>query len=427
MMSTTNPAGARAWAERGMHRGLMGAALLLLVSLPPVRADDFPRVETLELVTGDAVAGDGGNAWGGHQCRIVRTRDGVFTAWTVAGKDDMSREWRLARRERERWRIVGSGVAGREPVNLLASPDGTVHVIGWPDGKARIWSGKPGGDKVSLRESLVPGLVEGHWAYGAAGIDGARELCVPFSEGDKPGAFRWARRGGGTDAWTGGTAVLDYRHCYTYVFPDAEGGATLVSSRDVKWESLGYAKPRGEFDYAFNAFGLWRISEAGGGELRKIAMVEETPTRRDPVAICSAQGDAYVDTKGRIHVIYRRLGASTDGEDHVHYAVFSKDGSPLSDRRVPWSAGIFCRVFQDDRGSFYLLGSDGIIFSGGNDAVSFDRKTRLKLRWKQVEYPGFGLSVPRTGTPRSNIIDFVFPSGGGEKWIYGRIVLHGSN
>ena len=37
-----------------------------------------PTVERVEVVTANAVIGDGGNNWGGHQTRIVRTKDGVF-------------------------------------------------------------------------------------------------------------------------------------------------------------------------------------------------------------------------------------------------------------------------------------------------------------------------------------------------------------
>ena len=38
-----------------------------------------------ELITDKAVSGDGGNHWGPHKTRIVRTQDGVFTVYAVAG------------------------------------------------------------------------------------------------------------------------------------------------------------------------------------------------------------------------------------------------------------------------------------------------------------------------------------------------------
>lgn len=67
----------------------------------------------LEVVTNSAATGDGGNSWGGHQTRIVRTQDGVFTAYTVEGGGYFSREWRLAWRQDDgTWPVVAQGVAG---------------------------------------------------------------------------------------------------------------------------------------------------------------------------------------------------------------------------------------------------------------------------------------------------------------------------
>lgn len=408
---------------RSVNTALMIAISVLILSLPAI-AEDTPRVTTLEVVTSNAVAGDGGNGWGGHQCRIVRTRDGVFTAYTVPGKDDMNREWRLSWRRQEQWKVVASGLAGREPVNLLASPDGTLHVIGWPEGKARWWSGKPGANSIDMRSNAVPGLSEGHWPYGSAGIDNRGRLCVLSSEGEKPGAFRWSIRGPQSGTWTPGVASLDYRHCYTYVFPDPGGGMSLVSSRDVRWESLGYDRPSDSPDYVFNAFGWWRASGVAEEPLRKIAAMEEKPTRRDRFVVCDAQSDAFLDARGRMHIVYQRMRAGTDGAEHMRYAEFSPDGKLISDVEIPFLAGAYCRVFQDDRGQFYLLGSDGVIYGGGVGGVSFKRKTKLKLRWHLVEAAGFAISAPRTGTTPANVIDVVFPSGGGTKWIYARILLH---
>jgi hypothetical protein len=398
--------------------------VLVMTATVPASAEDAPRLTTLEVVTSDAAAGDGGNGWGGHQCRIVRTRDGVFTAYTVPGKDDMNREWRLAWRRDEQWKVIAGGLAGREPVNLLASPDGTLHVIGWPEGRARWWSGKPGPKTLALRDNPVPGLSEGHWPYGSAGIDQGGRICVLSSEGEKPGVFRWSMRDPQSGVWTPGAAALDYRHCYTYVFPGSGGGLSLVSTRDVRWETLGYTKPFREFDYVFNAFGYWLTPDAASVPLRRIASGEEKPTRRHPVVRCTAQGDAYLDSRNRMHVVYTRSGPSTDGEEEVRYGVMAPDGTPLADVKVPWATGVYCRVFQDERGQFYLLGSDGVIFSGGTEAVSFKKKSRLRLGRHPVEDAGFGISAPRTGTPPAQVMDFVYPAGGGTKWIYGRIVLH---
>lgn len=397
--------------------------LVIYISASTAYAEDTPRVVALETVTEHASTGDGGNAWGGHQCRIVRTADGVFTAYTVSGKNDMNREWRLVWRRDEKWKIIASGLAGREPANLLASPDGTLHLTGWPGGKALRWSGRPHDGKITMQESPVPGLSDGHWPYGSAGIDKNGRLCVLSSEGEKPGAFRWALLDPQSNTWTSGVVPQEYRHCYTFVLPDSKGGLSLVSTRDVRWEKLGYTKPKDQFDYVFNQFSGWHSGNPANEPLRKIFALEERPTKKDPVVMCSAQ-DAYLDTKGRLHVFYRRAGMGTGWGEEGRLAVLSSEGKLLSDEKTPWSAGLMCRVFQDDRGRFYFLGSDGVIYGGGTERVSFKNKTKLKLGNNLVEEAGFGIAAPRTGTAPGSHMDIVFPSGGGARWTYARILLY---
>lgn len=43
---------------------------------------------------------------------------------------------------------------------------------------------------------------------------------------------------------------------------------------------------------------------------------------------------------------------------------------------------------------------------------------RIDLGGHEVEYSGYGLSVPRTGTPLSDTMEVVFPSGDERLWLY---------
>ena len=395
------------------------------IALSSSLAGSAPRVLKLEVITEQAATGDGGNAWGGHQCRIVRTKDGVFTAYTVAGEDDKSREWRLVQRRGGQWEVVAQGLAGKDPVNLLASPEGTLHVIGWPEARGTIWSGRPAKGEVEMRVRPIPGVGEGHWPYGSAGIDRQGNMSILSSEGGKPGKFRWAFYRAESNEWTSGITEMDYRHYYTYVIPHTDGGLALVSTRDVQWRTLGYQQPEGTFGYVFNAFRYWRTDRVGEKPLAELVSIEEKPTEKYPRVFCNAQNDAYLDLEGRMHILYRRSGASTGGREERRHAIFAADGSQVHDGEIPEEAGAFCRIFQDDQGRFYVLGSAGVIFPAGRGGLELGSPVELDLQGHAVEYSGYGIAAPRTGTPPANFIDIVFPSGRGAWWVYCRILLYG--
>lgn len=373
----------------------------------------------LEIVADNAATGDGGNSWGGHQTRIVRTVDGVFTAYTDEGGGYFSREWRLAwRQEDGTWPVVAQGIAGREPVNLLASPDGTLYVVGWPSGIGTVWTGKPDNGTLQMTASTVPGVASGYWPYNSAGIDSAGNLCILSSSGEKPGYLDIACYRPAEGDWSTRSIEIDYRHCYTYVFPQPGGALSLVSTRDVLWETLGYEKPPGAFDYVFNAFRYWRTTNFTSEPLQELTFVEQPPTPAYPDPYLNAQMDAFLDAEGKMHILYWCRGASTGGSTQYRHRAVSQNGGLEYDVELPPGAGYFNRIFQDARGEFYILSSSGYVYPVGQDGASVGSAIALNLEGYEVEYSGFGVSVPRTGTPTSNVIDVVFPSDGGTKWIY---------
>lgn len=375
---------------------------------------DVPRVIACEVITEQGAQGDGGNAWGPHKTRIVRTADGVFTVYTAVGGGHLKREWRLVWRDEAtgKWVQLASGDAGREPPNLLATPDGTLHLFGWPGGQARHWWGKPREGTLELQSAPVPGLDASDWPYSAAGADLRGNLCVlSVSAGEKPGGMRWVSRDA-AGAWSPArSATLDFRCCYTFLFPEAVGGLTLTATRDVKWDVLGYQLPKGVFGYAFDEVRSWRA--APDGTLTAGVSILEKPTDAFPNVMRMVQ-DAYLDTAGRLHLIYSARGAATNGEPRLHHATVSPDGKLLADQPLPGTIGAQARLFQDDRDGFWLLGSAGSIHRCEADdtgALRWGEPVKLDLGGRQVQREGFFLAVPRIGTPRGSSIDVVFPAG----------------
>jgi hypothetical protein len=375
----------------------------------------------VEVITDKAATGDGGNIWGGHQTRIVHTQAGIFAAYTEAGVDYYSKEWRLAQRVSENnWVVIAQGIAGREPVNLLAAPDGTLHVIGWSQGIGTIWTGMPESGAITMTSEKIPGMPEGNWPYNSAGIDSNGNLCVLASTGgeERGGEFYWSCRMHDTGEWIRKKSPLDYRFCYTYVFPQPGGKLSLVSTRDVRWSALGYEQPAGAGDYAFNAFGVWQSEDIQNKPIEMISFAEETPTKEYPNAFLNAQMDAYLDSKDRMHILYWQMGASTGGAYQYRHRIVSPVGEIIFDGQIPDSTGYFSRIFQDSKERFYLLGSSGLLFPMDRNGEQLGEPIQLDLGGHEVEYSGYGLSVPRTGTPLRDTMEVVFPSGNETQWLY---------
>lgn len=384
-----------------------------------------PRLEVsqspVEVITNSAATGDGGNIWGGHQTRIVHTQAGIFAAYTEAGVDYYSKEWRLAQRVSENnWVVLAQGIAGREPVNLLAAPDGTLYIVAWSQGVGTLWSGKPATETLTMTSELIPAMPEGNWPYGSAGINANGDLCVLASNGGEGpgGEFYWSCRVQATGEWISQTSALDYRYCYTYVFPQANNQLTLVSTRDVRWSALGYTQPADAFDYVFNAFGVWRTADLQAQPLERISFIEEVPTAEYPNAFLNAQMDAYVDSKGRTHILYWQQGASTNGASQTRHRIVSTTGETIFDEPLPEAAGYYNRIFQDGHERFYILGSSGVLYPLDENGEQPGEPIRIDLGGYEVEYSGYGLSVPRTGTPLSDTMEVVFPSGDERLWLY---------
>ncbi|MDP2655405.1 MAG: hypothetical protein Q8P17_02535, partial [bacterium] len=397
-----------------------------------VITEPFARQTKIEVVTNNAAAV---NPKGGNQTSIVHTQDGVFTTYIVEGSSDIDHKWRLATRQSDgTWTVIAQGDTGIFVANLLASPDGTLHVIGWPNGIGTMWSGKPKDGKLVMTSTIIPNVVQGDYPYPAAGIDANGNLCVvsvvpnqpdPFIKGKFAEAeFRWAFYIPSKSQWVTQTNELDYRYTYAYVFPGPDGQLSLVATRDVQWSLLGYAQPPGTFDFVFNAIRYWRTNDVSSETIRVLSFAEEIPTDKYPDSWLKLH-EAYLDTKERMHIIYSRAGATTGGREQVRHRIVSTSGTTLFDEELPKESGKFSRIFQDSQERFYLLDSLGLLYPMDQEGQSLGDPMKLDLEGHEVIHAGYGLSVPRTGTPLSDIMDVGFPSDGGKSWFYFQLDFSG--
>ena len=417
--------------------------LSLLLLSGNALALEGPVIERFDVVTEQASPGDGGNAWGGHQCRIVRTKFGVFTAYTADGGSggQFNRSWRLMRQTDTGWEEIASGPSGREPVNLLAKPDGQLLVVAWPFKQPVIFASRmtkegqlemdPAGLPVMM-DDPVPGQWEmSHWPYNAAGIDADDNLVVCQSPvGHKPGRFNLALRLAGRRDWLWRTVDMDLRHCYTYLIP-AGRQLWIASSQDVTYRELGYPIPEKakSYPYVFNALGVWCSHDVKGAEPPALLWRKEEPydPQEMPNPSCKVQ-ETYLDTIGRLHVFYALRSPTTDRKERMYHAVL-KDGRVVYDQPSP--AHYYCRMVQDSAGRFYILDAAGdrlrVLVGQDESGTRFADPIEFDTHGHPVEYAGFGWSAPRTGTPLADTAEVVYPSGKGKEWVYFRLRLRPEN
>lgn len=398
--------------------------LLLVGSSPNSFGQIVPFIDSISTVSPSTSTGDGSNSWGGHQCSIVRTSKGkVYTVYTVVGSSDLNRIFKVALKTGDGWEIVAQGDSGREPAQILVAPDDRTYVICWPNGYPKLWMSDVNG--LNFISSDIPGSwsPSDNWPYFSTGIDQSGTLYVLTSSGGKPGRFKLAYRNSDSGIWSDVKNInIDYRYCYTYLVPQTNNGLYLASLRDVVWNDLGFTQPTGAFDYCFNAVKTWYSNDINL-PFSETLIHEEVPTQQypNPNISFNYNGDFYVDTHGRAHVICPISGESTGGTTHLtHYILDRTD--LITSVELP-SEIKNARLIQNRAGKFFLITftNKSIVVYPASDAngIELEKPSTIDLFGYFVQYSNLHLGAPRGGVKLSNSVDIVFPSGiSAEKWVY---------
>ncbi|MHB1459776.1 MAG: hypothetical protein ACYC1M_00635 [Armatimonadota bacterium] len=399
-------------------RSLMLTTALILMM--PNIATSEGVVQRVELVTSGAKTEDPGNNWGGHQTRIVRNQHGVFTAYIVPPSSNFPHtsafhaEWRLAMRTgANQWQEIAKGPSGREPVNILAAPDGTVRLVAWPNKVPEMWTITHDGTILS-RNTVPSNCTSADWPYCVAGINAQGDMAIlANSDSDYYYSYYSAEK----DAWSKQTSSANsmLRHCYCYVFPGRAGEVSMVGTRDVPWRTFGLQMD----GYAFTAFGYFHTHNLDTQPSFDYMRLKEAATL-DPKDMCNAQESSYIDTDGKLHVIYQYRDKNTP--ERKRHMVF-KNGVILKDVLLPVGLGwLEADIIQNSKGRFFLITPKAIYPCTSEDGTELGRPVPIELGYK-CEYSGMAISDPRSGVPLNDFVDCVFPSGNGKQVVYCRLAL----
>jgi hypothetical protein len=298
-----------------------------------------------------------------------------------------------------------------------------LFVVAWPGGLPRLWTVVRRSKVWQVSSEPVPGdWFKSDWPYGAAAISPRGDLYVLESNQrywDAPprgGELRLSVRDRRSWRWTSSIKTTDYRYAYAWLLPDAVHKLAVVATRDVPWSMLGYRQPIGTKDWAMNSVRAWRTGDALEGLGPSSLVREETPTARYPNAyVSAAQPDVYRDSAGRLHVFYSFVGPSSRGIFGLRHAVLV-GGRVVADVALP-STLDFAKIVEDSHGQLVVfgtkVGSDRLYVyrAASADGTRLDEPTTASLRGHGLEYAGFTVADPRSGTPRSDRVDVVYPSG----------------
>jgi hypothetical protein len=396
---------------------------------PPVKPITPVKLtlERVEVAANNVSDGGATDYWGQHKSRIIRTStDDIFFTYKTSATDFAVMHRGPGTR---RWTQVYTGTAGYEPVNILEGANDSINVFFWPnDGTTLKWAHSADNGK-TFQTDTIPGAFPGGQGYSGAGANSQGVMTV-FKTGDyQPGEFAWAVYNPSTNQWQFAVTLIDYRYTYAFFLPGENGDLSITAILDVPQTTIaGCGSDRNVYIYTelkyYHIPDIFNPTQPTETVLKKEAC-HNPPIDSNTVDIIVYGTDSYLDTQGRIHVLY--VDTNNGG---AHHAII-QNGQVIKDVPVKVPDPYRDRIIQDTSGRFYLLGmhkgSSMLSIQSGTDSdtdgthlappVSID----LGSKYPMTGWGTFRIASPRTGTALANYLDGHYQSG--NSIIYFRVKL----
>jgi hypothetical protein len=431
-----------------------------------------PKIMMQSLVTSsaDGNSSDGGNGWGPHKLRIVRSSNGKLFSVYPSGPDTVNKTYSLMESTNggSSWSRINDGLTingsvddgGRETPLLLISPSDVVYLIGWAGGVPTLVNeGVNGAGPYSA--TPIPGSWQAgdNWPYAGAAIDSSGNLYVQENTASSTGGtsedsgylanLAWTTGGTGNFTWhfarLPAVPGADYRSAYSFELPDNKGGLDVVATNDVSCANTSFTGNTSISNPAYttqstSSYGFiqdrvydWHTANlnASGGPAWTIARVSQN-TRATGGSDCASSGivqndyaqDAYRDTYGNVHVMYAFKPGYVG-----HHAVLGDSGGTwktLKDVTLPSG---YCaneaRVTQDSTGRFYVISHCGnnSLYVWPADTIDGTTVGSLSTLTLTNAITGWDyFAAPSGGTPTNrNYLDMVDPTNSATGLAYARI------
>lgn len=335
-----------------------------------------PGIDPIKLIASDGYSGSAyiTNAWGGHQGRVTRHRDGTVRVLYIRPANDTvnKMEWRVMKRNdaSDVWTEEQTGLT-TDDVNLLRDPgsDGA-YVVAYPNSVPTVYL-VPG-----YTSSAIPGTWENVSSskrhYSAAGIGADGTLCFKASVELSGGAETSNTQthficGKYTPAsgWSWNTQRVDYigeRHGYDYLFPGGYGTTTQLvatAQRDLFKTAAGY--PNAANNYSFNGISMYTADTAGTSAINGQTLLAPYTTSdplHDPLAPVARMQDSFIDSKHRLITSYGGEPGTGGSSPEKRFYTIVKDANGAVLQSSRWT-GLptygYIRIFEDGKQRLWLL------------------------------------------------------------------------
>ncbi len=330
---------------------LLVAMLLTVSLLGTALAENLVDIELstpLNLSDATGARSIGNGAHSGHQTRIVHTSHGDYVAYLSNEIEPSAastiNEFSLIKVENGKAELLYQDYQSycSSSISIMADDEENAYAVSFTSNKynkivgvkdtlmGSVWRIDGKTDQVTGYQATLETPRTESFGYAQAVMDAKNKKIYAFiSSGDEPARITWYIFDLRTMQWEKDARSIEIpmRHCYHFIYADGKGGVVLVNQRDhlasafghdeiptaplwpasYLWDQLDmYCIPNvygtSFYTYSINVADFSRVKDLDGDG--KYTSEEERKTNAYPGALNNHQGDVYLDTSGKLHVLY---------------------------------------------------------------------------------------------------------------------------
>ena len=379
--------------------------------------------------------------WGGQQSRIARQGNDLYVIFGVANTlPDGEEAFALYRYSgaQDRWTYFYT-LRSYEIPGLHAAANGRVYVAYVHARGLGILEYDPATDKITLQDPGVhwPAQHErDHWAYMSTGITEGRYIwflgCGNIAgQRGRPGGFAIFKYDTAARSFDMGVQprwLTEFRHCYNYILDNGDGGITIAGERAIFWDVSEWKQPEGTLDAVWDEVNFWVFKDNSLSDIHRVDKALQGKDCPMPNAPINYAGDAYLDSRGCLHILYTLTSAHIGGRTQLCHAVYEDGVEVKKEGLLDGQHSV--RFAEDTAGQLYLIdlpyNSHTISLFKVNEQHELTLAKEILIKGDDsigLAYAGMAITAPRTGSAPADFVDVIYPNIDRTNWMYFRLQL----